>query len=78
MQAVTATSNSFGVTRPSFLLSYQEVRCFKEKFYEGSTLDLYIEIQEDAIKDWMVKDPNLDGIRFHIVAPEPEYSIIHR
>ena len=26
----------------------------------------------------MVVDPALDGIRFHIVSPEPEYQIIHR
>ena len=26
----------------------------------------------------MVKDPTRDGIRFHIVAPEPSYHIIHR
>ena len=76
--SVQAASSSFGVTRPTFLLGYQEVRCFKETFYEGSTLDLYIELEQDGIKESMVKDPTRDGIRFHIVAPEPSYQIIHR
>ena len=75
---VDAASSSFGATRPTFLLGYQEVRCFKETFYEGSTLDLYIELEQDAIKESMVKDPTRDGIRFHIVDPAPSYQIIHR
>ena len=68
--SISAASSSFGVTRPTFLLGYQEVRCFKETMYIGSTLDLYIELEQDQIKESMVKDPTRDGIRFHIVSPQ--------
>ena len=47
LTSVRCASSSFGVIRPTFLLGYQEVRCFKETFYEGSTIDLYIELEPD-------------------------------
>ena len=79
VSSISAASNSFGVTRPTFLLGYQEVRCFKETFYHGGTLDLYIELEQDQIKESMIKDPAHDGIRFHIVSPASNnYAIIHK
>ena len=54
--------------RPTFLLGYQESRCFKEMFYHGSTFELYAElIEPEVMKDEYIKDEKKDGIRYVIV-----------
>ena len=54
--------------RATFLLGYQESRCFKEMFYHGSTFELYAElIEPEVMKDEYIKDEKKDGIRYVIV-----------
>ena len=54
--------------KPTFLLGYQDQRCFKEMFYHGSTFELYAElIEPELMKDEYIKDASKDGVRYIIV-----------
>ena len=56
------------------MMGYQEVRCFKENIYEGTTLDLFVELVEPSqISKEMSKDPLKDGITIDVQTPEPYY-----
>ena len=54
--------------RPTFLLGYRDHRCFKEMFYEGSTLELATElIEPETMKESYITDPAKDGIKVFVV-----------
>ena len=62
--------------RPTFLMSYKDSRCFKEMFYYGSTLELYIELVEPSqLKDEWIKNPLTDGLIYNIVKNEDRSSV---
>lgn len=60
--------------RVTFLLGFGEQRCFKEMFYYGSNLDLFMELVEPAgLPDLFINDPAVDGIRY-VVMQEGHYT----
>ena len=70
---------SLSQARTTFMMGYQEVRCFKENFFEDTTIDLFVELVEPGqITSSMIKDPLKDGITVDVQTPEPYYQYLYQ
>ena len=65
---IAACVGKHSTHRPTFLLGYQNRRCFKENFYHGSTFELYAELVEpETLLNELIKKEDTDGIHYHVV-----------